>query len=91
MTIASVADFRLAARRRERALVGVGAGGARAALRSPRPLDTPAIALLADAWFPAPWPRLKKLAPAPTIDLTVHFRSPLPIDRAAVLASLGSA
>ncbi len=44
-----------------------------------RALDAPAVALLADAWFPAPWPRLKKLAPAPTIDLTVYFRSPLPI------------
>ena len=39
----------------------------------------PAVALLADAWFPAPWPRLRALAPAPTIDLTVHFRAPLPI------------
>ena len=36
------------------------------------------MAVLADAWFPAPWPRLSALAPAPTIDLTVHFRSPLP-------------
>jgi acyl-CoA thioesterase len=44
------------------------------------PLDAPMIALLADAWFPAPWPRLRELAPAPTIDLTVHFRAPLPVD-----------
>ena len=44
-----------------------------------RPIDAPAIAVLADAWFPAPWPRLAELAPAPTIDLTVHFRVPLPI------------
>ncbi len=43
-----------------------------------RPLDALAIAVLADAWFPAPWPRLSELAPAPTIDLTIHFRSPLP-------------
>jgi len=42
-------------------------------LRERRELDAPAIALLADAWFPAPWPRLCELAPAPTIDLTVHF------------------
>ena len=34
--------------------------------------------MLADAWYPAPWPRLSELAPAPTIDLTVHLRSPLP-------------
>jgi acyl-CoA thioesterase len=43
-----------------------------------RPLDALVIAVLADAWFPAPWPRLRELAPAPTIDLTIHFRAPLP-------------
>ena len=43
-----------------------------------RPLDALAIAVLADAWFPAPWPRLSELAPAPTIDLTIHFRTALP-------------
>jgi acyl-CoA thioesterase len=48
-------------------------------LREERPLDAGAIAVLADAWFPAPWPRLKSLAPAPTIDLTIHFRTPLPL------------
>jgi acyl-CoA thioesterase len=48
-------------------------------LREERPLDALTIAVLADAWFPAPWPRLKALAPAPTIDLTIHFRVPLPL------------
>jgi acyl-CoA thioesterase len=48
-------------------------------LREERPIDAAAVALLADAWFPAPWPRLRALAPAPTIDLTIHFRAPLPI------------
>jgi acyl-CoA thioesterase len=47
-------------------------------LREERALDALTVALLADAWYPAPWPRLSELAPAPTIDLTVHFRSPLP-------------
>ena len=47
-------------------------------LREERPIDALAVALLADAWFPAPWPRLSRLAQAPTIDLTVHFRAPLP-------------
>lgn len=47
-------------------------------LLEPRPLDALAIAVLADAWFPAPWPRLSELAPAPTIDLTIHFRTALP-------------
>jgi acyl-CoA thioesterase len=48
-------------------------------LREERPLDAAAVTLLTDAWFPAPWPRLRALAAAPTIDLTVHFRAPLPI------------
>ena len=43
-----------------------------------RPIDALTIAICADAWFPAPWPRLSELAPAPTIDLTIHFRAPLP-------------
>ncbi len=47
-------------------------------IREDRPVDSLAVAVLADAWYPAPWPRLSELAPAPTIDLTVHFRSPLP-------------
>ncbi len=48
-------------------------------IREERPVDSLAVAVLADAWYPAPWPRLSELAPAPTIDLTVHFRSPLPV------------
>lgn len=48
-------------------------------LRERRPLDALTIAVLADAWFPAPWPRLAALAPAPTIDLTIHFRVALPL------------
>lgn len=48
-------------------------------LREERPIDSLAVAVIADAWYPAPWPRLKTLAPAPTIDLTVHFRAPLPL------------
>jgi acyl-CoA thioesterase len=54
-------------------------------LRETRPLDAPAIAVLADAWFPAPWPRLDELAPAPTIDLTIHFRTPLPLPDSVLL------
>ena len=48
-------------------------------LKQDRPVDARAIAVIADAWFPAPWPRLKRFAPAPTVDLTIHFRSPLPV------------
>lgn len=57
-----------------------GETGGWVGIREERPIDALAVAVLADAWFPAPWPRLAELAPAPTIDLTIHFRSPLPID-----------
>jgi hypothetical protein len=60
-------------------------------LREERPLDAPAISVLADAWFPAPWPQLRTLAPAPTIDLTVHFRAPLPIEHMLLLGRFRSA
>jgi acyl-CoA thioesterase len=59
-------------------------------LREERPLDAAAIAVLADAWFPAPWPRLKAPAPAPTIDLTIHFRSPLPLGDSLLLGRFRS-
>ena len=41
-----------------------------------RPTDAVALAMFADAWFPAPWVRLREPVSAPTIDLTVHFRAP---------------
>jgi acyl-CoA thioesterase len=46
--------------------------------REPRLLDAPLAAAILDAWFPAPFVRLESAVPAPTIDYTVHFRSPLP-------------
>jgi acyl-CoA thioesterase len=48
-------------------------------LREQRPVDALAVLVLADAWFPAPWPRLEALTPAPTIEMTVYFRAPLPL------------
>jgi acyl-CoA thioesterase len=66
--------------RADRAEVGGWVG-----LADERPLDALSVALLADAWFPAPWPRLRELAPAPTIDLTVHFRAPLPLPDSLLL------
>ena len=39
-----------------------------------RPLDGPAMCVMADGCYPAIWPRLTELHPAPTIDLT----DPLP-------------
>ena len=41
-----------------------------------RATDAIALAMFADAWFPAPWVRLRGPVAAPTIDLTVHFRGP---------------
>jgi acyl-CoA thioesterase len=42
----------------------------------PEPLDAPALAMFADAWWPSPMPRLTRPAALPTIDLTIHFRAP---------------
>ena len=44
--------------------------------REPRLLDAPLAAAILDAWFPAPFIRLERPVPAPTIDYTVHFRAP---------------
>jgi len=41
-----------------------------------RATDAVALAMFADAWWPAPWVRLSEPVAAPTIDLTVHFRAP---------------
>ncbi len=54
-------------------------------LREERPIDALTVLVLPDAWYPAPWPRLSALAPAPTIELTVHFRSPLPLPDSLLL------
>jgi acyl-CoA thioesterase len=54
-------------------------------LREEREIDGLTVAVLADAWFPAPWPRLRALAPAPTIEMTVLFRAPLPLPDSLLL------
>ena len=46
-------------------------------------LDYPLAATYADAWIPAIFTRMKTFAVVPTIDLTVHFREPLPLDGAS--------
>src|SRR6478736_3331669 len=48
-------------------------------LRESGPIDGPALCVLADGWYPAIWPQLGTFSPAPTIDLTVHVRAPLPV------------
>jgi hypothetical protein len=42
-------------------------------------LDGPALCVLAHGYYPAIWPRLTERHAAPTIDLTVHVRAPLPV------------
>ena len=41
----------------------------------PSPLDPPALALLSDAWLPAPYVLVQAPFGAPTIDMTIHFRA----------------
>jgi acyl-CoA thioesterase len=53
-------------------------GGGWLRLAEPRVADAAALAFYADAWLPAPFSRLTVPAPAPTIDLTIHFRTRLP-------------
>jgi acyl-CoA thioesterase len=51
-------------------------GGWIAFADGPQALDAPALAMLTDAWLPAPFARLSEPVGAPTIDLTIHFRAP---------------
>jgi acyl-CoA thioesterase len=47
-------------------------------LVEPRPLDALALAFFTDALIPAPFMRMDAFRPAPTIDITIHFRAALP-------------
>ncbi len=47
-------------------------------LLEPRPLDALALAFFTDALVPTPFMRMDGPVPAPTIDLTIHFRTALP-------------
>jgi acyl-CoA thioesterase len=46
-------------------------------LRQPRPLDYPLLAALTDFWMPVLFATRITPVMSPTIDLTVHFRSPI--------------
>lgn len=46
-------------------------------LAEPRPLDALALAFFTDALIPAPFMRTPAPNPAPTVDLTIHFRTAL--------------
>jgi acyl-CoA thioesterase len=47
-------------------------------LAEPRPVDALSLAFFSDALFSPPFIRLSEPAATPTIDLTVHFRTPMP-------------
>jgi len=59
-------------------------------LREARPLDEAALVALADAWWPAPYMVVERFFAAPTIDLTVHLRAPLPREHDYVLIDVRS-
>lgn len=46
--------------------------------REPRALDAPLVAAMTDAWAPAAFAALERFVAAPTLDLTIHIRRPLP-------------
>jgi acyl-CoA thioesterase len=56
---------------------GVMESGGWIGLVEQRPLDALALAFFCDALIPAPFMHTTGFAPAPTIDITVHFRSAL--------------
>jgi acyl-CoA thioesterase len=59
-------------------------------LAEERPLDAPLVVALSDAWWPAPYGLADRLLVAPTIDLTVHLRAPLPLPHDDVLIEVRS-
>ncbi|HJR45773.1 MAG TPA: thioesterase family protein [Actinomycetota bacterium] len=52
-------------------------------LAEPQALDAPAVACMLDAWAPAILPRATEPIVAPTVDITMHFRSGLPLPEAS--------
>jgi hypothetical protein len=52
--------------------------GAWVGLAEARPIDALSLAFFSDALIPAPFMATGEPAAAPTIDLTVHFRSSMP-------------
>jgi acyl-CoA thioesterase len=60
-------------------------------LRERHDIDAAVLCVLADAWYPAPWARLAGLAPAPTMEMSVYFRAPLPQPDSLLLGRFASA
>jgi acyl-CoA thioesterase len=59
-------------------------------LKEPQPLDHLTVTALSDGWLPAAFSRLGRFAIVPTLDLTIHFRAPLPVDGEWLLADYRS-
>ena len=59
-------------------------------LREERPVDALTVLILADAWFPTPWPRLDDFSPAPTVEMSVYFRARLPLPDSLLLGRFES-
>jgi acyl-CoA thioesterase len=59
--------------------------------RDEQPLDAALVVALTDAWIPAPFVLKREPFAAPTIDLTVHIRAPLPQPPQPVLGDFRSA
>lgn len=55
-----------------------------------QPLDHLALTALSDGWMPAAFSKLGRFAIVPTLDLTIHFRAPLPPAGEWVLAAYAS-
>jgi acyl-CoA thioesterase len=85
LSIASRFEVRPALGERMFAGAGEAVTGGWLRFADARGTDAVALAMFADAWWPAPWVRLREPVAAPTIDLTVHFRAP----RAAVALAPG--
>jgi acyl-CoA thioesterase len=47
-------------------------------LDPPQPLDHLALTAMSDGWRPAAFSKVGRLFGAPTVDLTIHFRTPVP-------------
>jgi acyl-CoA thioesterase len=55
-------------------------------LAPPGPFDHVALTALSDGWMPAAFSKLGRFLVVPTLDLTIHFRAPAPVDAEWLLA-----
>jgi acyl-CoA thioesterase len=56
----------------------------------PQPLDHVTVTAMSDGWMPAMFSKLGRFAIVPTFDLTIHFRSRLPVEGEWLLADYHS-